>query len=347
MGAIVDGDWDQSTDRFQDLDVYEALCHVLADNGSWPDTAWYQDIAARIERGECLWNCSDKAAFDARCAEIESIYESMRLEGYKTQSQLVSEGRTDQARDEIAVGVGRTGELYFTDGAHRLSCAKLLGLPEIPVQISVRHPEWIKFRRQVMAEAESYGGELYQKAMHPDLETIAHSHGCEDRFAMIHAALKSPPGRLLDIGSNWGYFCHRFEALGFDCVAVEQDPSVVHYMTTIRDAMRRQFRVTSESILGTPSIVAEPYQVVLALNIFHHFIKTKERFEQLEELLDALRCEEMFIECHTEGETQMAEAYRNFSGEELVRFVSERSDLPNIILLGTVSDGRSVYQLTR
>jgi hypothetical protein len=223
----------------------------------------------------------------------------------------------------------------------------VLGLPEVPVQISVRHPEWIRFRRQVLAEAESYGGELYQKAMHPDLETIPHSHGCEDRFELIRAALKSSGGRVLDIGSNWGYFDHCFEALGFDCVAVEQDPSVVYYMTTIRDAMRRRFQVTSESILGTPSIVAEPFQVVLALNIFHHFIKTKERFEQFEALLASLKCEEMFIECHTEDEPQMEGAYRPFTGEELVHFVSERCALPMVTRLGEVADGRVVFQLLR
>jgi hypothetical protein len=204
----------------------------------------------------------------------------------------------------------------------------------------------MRFRAAVQSQVDLLDGELYQRPMHPDLESMPHSHGCEDRFDMIAGALRAKEGRVLDIGANWGYFCHRLEDLGFDCVAVEQDTATAHFMRTIRDAMRRNFKITEESILGTPSITEKPYSVVLALNIFHHFIKTKERFEQLEALLESLECDELFIEPHSGNEPQMADAYRRFTGEELVAFVSERCGLPTIALLGEVSDGRAMYHLT-
>lgn len=344
-GAVVSGDWDRGGSRFEELDIFEAMRAVMVEDQKWQDTAWYGSIASRLEGGETLWGCRSIADLDERCRDIEALFESIRSEGYLSQAELFARGLVDREGEEISVAVARDGELLFSDGAHRLAAAKLLGIESVPVRIAVRHPEWIAYRRSVADRAMGREGRLYQRAMHPDLETFPYSHGCDDRFEMIRSRLRSTGGRLLDIGANWGYFCHRFEDLGFDCMAVEDDPEEAFHLRTIRDAMRRSFDICTDSVLSSAEVVKQDYAVVLALNIFHHFLKTRQRFELFETMLANLRCDEMFLETHAADEPQMSDAFVSMGAEGMVELISRSCDLANVECLGEVGDGREMYHL--
>ena len=88
------------------------------------------------------------------------------------------------------------------------------------------------------------------------------------------------------------------------------------------------------------------YDVVLALNIFHHFLKTEDKYNQLREFLPRLRAREMFLSCHNPSEGQMMRAYRNLSPDEFIEFVIDNSVFRKAELVGYTEAFRSLYRFS-
>jgi hypothetical protein len=242
------------------------------------------------------------------------------------------------AGEEAVVGIGPRGQMVLERG-------QIDGdLPLVRVRVRWRHPAWLRLREEILAYAAAHGGRTYQPLLHPDLLDIPNEHS-DARFELIRAHLPVQSGALLDIGSHWGYFCHRFEDLGFRCLAVESEPAAVYFMDRLRRAEGKRFKSLNADVLDLP--VAEPFDVVLALNIFHHFLKTERDYQRLSAFLRRLQTQVMVFEPHRAEEEQMAGAYRNFAPEDFVRFVSEHTGLSHAQRLGEVEEGRSVYLLSR
>lgn len=169
-----------------------------------------------------------------------------------------------KAEDEVTVSIGRHGDLLFSDGAHRLAIAKLLGIQEIPVKIAVRHPEWIRFRRELLLCARDHGGKICQPVTHPDLKDMPAHHESRDEFIMIRKNVSATQGRLLDIGANLGYFCHRLEDEGFDCYAVENNERNLYFLRRLKRAENKRFSIIAESVVECREVRNICFDVVLA-----------------------------------------------------------------------------------
>ena len=125
---VVPGDWDVSEKRFADLDIYAALASVLKDKTMrWSETEWFKTMANRIRSGAMPYGCPSETSLETRLDSVEALFTRIRDDGYKSQSRLIEEGSDLATGDEVAVAIGRTGELLFCDGAHRLCIALLLG----------------------------------------------------------------------------------------------------------------------------------------------------------------------------------------------------------------------------
>lgn len=150
QGRIIGGDWDQLSIPFEHLDVYVAFKERFIEGKAWEDTLFYKHVLDEIENGKFLWGCKNKSDFDRRCRNLESLFQDIKNNGYKTQSQILSEKNEYdpmKIEDEIMVNIGRRGHLLSNNGVHRLAIAKLLGIKKIPVKINVVHPEWINSRK--------------------------------------------------------------------------------------------------------------------------------------------------------------------------------------------------------
>lgn len=299
-----------------------------------------------IEAGQVMWGCSTKGEFDQRCAGLEDLFERIQREGYKSQGELLQEGSNLGWGDpEVTISIGRDGDLMFSASAHRLSIAKLLGVEQIPVQVAVRHPEWMNFRKSLSLYAEERGGKVYQSIMHPDLEDITASHICEDRFDLIVNNMAATSGTLLDLGANLGYFSNKFEELGFECIAVEDSVRTLHFLKELKRVGNRHFRVIGKSLFEIPELFETHYEVVLALNIFHHFLGTKEAYEKLVEFLGKLQVDELFLEPHLPEESHHFGIYKSYSPEEFVEFVLDSSNLSKAEFTGEATDRRKIFRL--
>ncbi|WP_336023563.1 hypothetical protein [Halobellus salinisoli] len=184
FGTVADGDWDRCEIRFRDTDVFCAFESHYKDGVPWDETAFFDRVVAEIDDGRERWGCTSRADFYDRCDRLDQLYESIREHGFLSQRQLVESGVDDPIErrrqtvaeriinDEIAVDVGRDGELLFSDGRNRLAIAKVLGVEVVPVVIFRRHDEWAACRDAVATFLED-GGELRGRLRdHPDLAPL-------------------------------------------------------------------------------------------------------------------------------------------------------------------------------
>ena len=309
----------------------------------WEVTEFYQRILNNISNGTLMWGCGNKTELNQRCRYLEFLYQDVKKNGYKAQEEISREENDPyKGQDEITIRIGHDGALLFEDGRHRLAIAKLLNIDKIPIKVTVRHSKWYQFRQEVIDYASTNRGKLYSPITHPDLSDIPSTHG-EERFEIIKAHLPIQRGDLLDIGAHWGYFCHKFEEEGFNCYAIEGDATNVYFLEKLKRAENRKFKIIYGSIFDYRD--KANFDVVLAFNIFHHFLKTEETYYRLIELLNRLDMKVMFFQAHLPDSPQMKGAYRNYDCEEFINFILKNSRLTEVKYLSKAKDGRPIYRL--
>jgi len=343
-GMVKGGDWDRKTLPVQELKIVRATKDRFIKGMEWAQTEYYRDALERISKGEGFYRCRNRVDVDRHCSRIDRLYEEIRGNGYQSQQELrgTQWGKPAQVEHEITVHIDRDGRFLFCDGRRRLAIALALGIEKIPVKVCIRHAQWHEFCCEILDYAKRNGGKVYRPLTHPDLQNTPSAHG-EERFEIIRGSLGRSQGTLLDIGAHWGYFCHRFEETGFTCCAVERDPGNVYFMRRLARAENRQFTIIEGSVFDYRE--KSHFDVVLALNIFHHFLKTRELRGQLVRLLRRLDANEMFFEPHNPSEAQMKGAYANHEPDEFADFILEHSNLDQSTWIGTASDGRRLYRL--
>ena len=184
-GAVLDGDWDRRDVRFVDTDLYRSFAAHFRDGVPWERTAFFERVVGEIRAGHRPWGCDSEAAFERRCRELDELYASIRDDGFRTQRELAASGRDEPAsrdratlaarviNDEVAVDVGRDGELLYADGRNRLAIAKLLGVDEIPVIVLRRHAQWVDARDAAARRLARTGRLPSALRGHPDAPGLA------------------------------------------------------------------------------------------------------------------------------------------------------------------------------
>tara|TARA_Y100001970_G_scaffold241482_1_gene305086 strand:+ start:2980 stop:4143 length:1164 start_codon:yes stop_codon:yes gene_type:complete len=344
---VLDGDWDLNLSiPFEELDVFVSLREHFIDKKSWTETKLYERVCREIGNGKVKWNCSTPEEYLNRLEnDIDSLYHDIKRNGFKTQLDLDSK----KPSDEIRIAMDRDGRAIFLDGRHRLAIAKILELDSIPVKIMLRHSKWIEFQETVFQYAANDSrGKIYQLIEHPDLNFIP-AHHKEDRFDLLKESIKGfdcEGKKLIDIGTHWGHMSHLFENLGFKCTAIEKLASNIHYLENIRDACEKKFDIWQGDVFDYPDI--EKMDVILALNIFHHFCKTEELHDKFIELLNRINADLMLFQAHRHNPPgQMEGAFRNYNENEFVEFICKHTRLNRWEKLGVAADGRPLFKIWR
>lgn len=346
-GSVIDGNWDITTYKFTDLHVYKSFEKRIKDGIEWQNTPLYEKVLGYIDSGRVAWGIKNKDDLDNRCKYLDSLYESIKENGYQLSRNFNDEKFN---YDEIDVNIGRDGEYLFQNGVHRLSIAKLLGTKSVPVMVFARHKKWQEFREFVFSYAKDIGGKLYQPIVHPDLADVPYAlqdHDCHDLMGEITHHLGQNRGAVLDIGANLGFFCHKFEDLGYRCYAVERDPVTFRVLEKVKIAENKKFEVINKSIFDVDFIKNMKFDVVLALNIFHHFLKTEPLFSKLQNLLKELDADMMIFEAHNYHEDQMKDAYVNYTETEFIDFILRLTSLNKSEVIYTAKNGRKVFKLSK
>lgn len=353
-GKVYGGPWDRATQRFDDLPLAKAVRERVSFNADWHETDYYAAQHARILAGTVAeGGPATQAALDERCRRIDRLIDSAREAASATGG---SPPHADRGHPlEIGVNIDRNGRYLLNDGAEALAAAKALHLATVPAKVRVRHRQWMEFRNFMWSLSEEGGAaqrarHLYQNPVHPDLQDIPAVHDCEDRFTAARDAVPRRGGALLDIGANLGYFCHRFEELGYECYGVEYEPLIARAADKIRAAEGKSFEIVTGDLFAVADderLRGRHWEVVLAFNIFHHFLKEKAKHDKLAAWLKGLNVDVMIFEPHRSAERQMAGAYANYDEREFVDFILSSSVLEHAELVHRCTDGRPVYKLWR
>jgi hypothetical protein len=350
-GEVHGGDWDLKAIPFEIMDVWRAFEHRFINHGRWEETDFYNRISRTIKGGVRVFGCNSLDTFHSRLNRIDQLFEEIKRDGYKAQPQLNKTNPVWFAdEDEIQLHIGRHGDYIFADGRHRLCIAKILELQKVAVKVARRHANWVNLRREILAYKSRNNGRLYAPISHPDLADLTCAHGNE-RMEILKRGLeqafgREPPyqGKLLDIGAHWGYFAQQCEHLGFNAEAVEVSPINQYFLEKLKRAENCRFKLISDSVLNLNGDVK--YDVVLALNIFHHFLKTKEDYEAFCSFLGRLRARFLFFEPHKPDEPQMRDAFKNYLPMEFAEFIRRSCHLSQLTQIGTADDGRSLFLLS-
>ncbi len=334
IGSVMGGDWDELSFPFEHFDFYQSFVAVERNTRTWVETPYYQRVLGDIRAGKEKWGCRSQEQLDRRLEYLQELSRSMRELGFIP----------NNSGDQIRVDIGRDGDLLFCDGRHRLTFAKIHKLDRVVIAIGTRHRQWARFKREIVRYAMRNRGQVYAPILHPDLESIGAQHG-HKRFELIRRNLLSDRGGMLDIGCHWGYFCHQFELLGYRATGVEASPRNFYFLRKIKRASRRSFQIENCSIFDFVEREDRDYEVVLALSIFHHFVKTETGLKKLKKLLRRLNSREMFFMPHTPGEPQMSQAYWNPEESEFLSFILDNSSFADAALIGHEDDGRPLYRL--
>lgn len=177
-GWVIEGNWDRDLKRIDDSQLYKSLKRRFIDGESWVTCEYVEYVQTQITSSGNAWDLSSKQHIRERCSDLDDLWESMRLKGYKSQMELIKENpqKTFEKNvdtihprlNEVGVDIGRNGELIWNRvGHHRLILAKLLEINSIPVYIYRRHKKWQDLRDEVANHDHPIDG-----LSHPDLNDI-------------------------------------------------------------------------------------------------------------------------------------------------------------------------------
>ena len=342
--VVAGGDWDRPGRRFEEFHVYEAIRAVLFNRSArWQDTEFYRDNVARIRAGDPVWNCASVEQFAHRLNfELLDLRDRLREGGVKRQVEI---GGWDPI-DDIRLGVARDGKLIFLNGQHRLAMAKLLHAGTIPVQIVMRHQAWHELRTEIERYAAAHGGAVYQQIPHPDLVHLPATHKL-DRLRAIVEKLheKLPPGaRVLDIGAHWGAAASLAAEAGYAVTAVEYNPEFLPLLRKLTAADQR-IEVWEGDIFEFDRL--GDYDAVIALNIFHHFLRSAASFERFRALLGRLPRGLLLLQTHNPGTVDHSQDFHaEMTVQEFLQFIIDHSAYEQSELIFVEDDGRPIYLLS-
>ena len=339
-GMVLSGNWDLHTFPFEEEDFHRAYATVLVGGGKWKDTDFYERVLSEIASGQAKWECQTTNEFEARLRFVEVMATEIADTGYIP----------NHNEDQIAVCIGRHGDLLFNDGQHRLGIAKLFRLPSVPISIVARHRLWHKFKRQIVSYAARHRGRVRDPLPHPDLESIAAEYG-HKRFELIRRTMTAQSGRLLDLGCHWGYFCHRFEELGFDCTGVEGVQEDYHFLKKLHRARNRRFGLVNQEpadfILQMSQGRTCRYDVVLALDLFENPARSDRGCRDFLQLSSAILASEMYFLPRSSSGRQCQDVFWEEGEAAFLEFVRECTTYATATCIGHIEDGRPLYHLEK
>lgn len=199
-------------------------------------------------------------------------------------------------------------------------------------------PSWLI--KEVTDYIKKNGGYLYAPLPHPDFSSIPSRRAC-GRNEIIEPFLDPTHRTALDIGMHLGNECHFLEDHGYEVIGIEFDPFFARIAREVRDLCNKKFTIYEGNLF---EFDRTQFDVIFALNIFHHFIKTPNLFQQLDTYLSNLNCKAIFFQSSNPSESQMLGSHKNYSQDEFAQYIQHKLNLPNLNLIG-IENNRNIYHL--
>lgn len=340
LGAILGGEWDRSIKNIEEMAIFVAFNEVYRNGYQWHETQFYKNSVEQIRKGIKMRDCKTEKEFQNRISFLNSLYTNISVHGYKTQREL----GLSYDSSEIVSCIDRNGNFLLFDGRHRLAIARLLNLDTIPVVVCARHKEWQVFANKFRRYIKKSGGTSRYPILHPDLQDIAFKYD-HSTFSTIIQNLPLYRGKFLNISSglDFGYFSHRFEDHGFECSESNLSENELQFVEKLRNAGRKHFEIIPGSIIDVP--LEQEFEVVLAIDVFHHFLKTESLFAGFIRFLKSLKTKSLIFRHHIRQYPDTKHAFRHLKPSEFVNIISENTALKRSEVMAKGKDEGLLYFL--
>ena len=347
---VLEGNWDLSIEDLESTYIYKALKQRFHEKKEWNEIQYLNKAREQISNGENMIGFRNIEVFNKKLDNLEIQYKKLERFNDPLKEIYVLDDKCIRSPieiEEIAVVINRQGHFILCGGEIGFFLVRLLNIEKVPVRIVCRHKQWVDFKKTMYHFTNNYKDKkIYQRLTHPDLEDIPYKYG-DERFNLIKANISMKNGKVLDIGSNLGYFCRKFEEIGFECYATETNQLYVDLAKKLRDAEHKNFKIFPKSIFLFRNDEALEFDIILALYIFHHFIIRKKSFENFKRLLGRIKTKELYFGVHNYDEYKNNKnVYMNFTQEQFVKFVLDNSCLNHAERLMLYENGRALYKLT-
>ena len=153
-GTIKAGDWDRAAMPIEKEEFIRSARARFIEGKEWQSTVYYKEALDKVAKGKIIYQCSNKEDFDNHLKSFDQLFESIKKDGYKTQSELRGHKIKGQIDDEIAVHVDRNGHYIFCNGMHCFAISLILNIKYIPIMVCIRHIEWQSFVNEIIVYAK-------------------------------------------------------------------------------------------------------------------------------------------------------------------------------------------------
>lgn len=160
--------------KFDNYTFYRSAQQRFLEGEVWENTEFYDWLVETRENRSTGPKTIDE--INDTLASFEELYMAIKQNGYFTQRILrnLDCGPGNKRyyvipeQHEITINIGRSGELIFDEGRHRIVIAKILKIDKLPARVLVRHEQWQEKREICHAEGVMGLGDD-QLFGHPDL----------------------------------------------------------------------------------------------------------------------------------------------------------------------------------
>jgi len=329
--GVLDGDWDLISRDFRAVDGYYKGLKVYVEGGDFRKTLHHERNIIRY----------GKVFAEKDLERCIKMYRSIKESGYKVQPYH------NKWDEYITVEIGRNGEIFLHNGRHRLAACLLSGIKEIPVKVAIRHKEWAGFKEKIQRYADGHKGKIYAPIDHPDLQewdTNWDKNG--KRTGLITETISKRSNSVLDIGAHFGRYSFILAKTGRKCYAVELSKYVYPFLEKLNKVHGNIIETYRTDINSFIDLKAGHYDCVLALNIFHHFLKDKKGWEYFMKMTKTLDCNEMIFQAASDNELRHAKFATGKTNADILEALKKNTGLIKVRRIGE-DRGRVIYHLTK
>lgn len=181
LGRILNWNFNYDARPFFDKWRAKGLKEHFSKNKKWKNTIYWAQYETKFEDGTPVGNYSSFEQFiDIRTDHLDELYEDIKNNGYRPNFEAGHDVPDEDIHRDIwhelepLVVIGKDGSIFFVDGWHRFTIAKLLNLNSVPVNVLARHSEWQNLRDTISRanRTDDLDLEVHQYIDHPDLEDV-------------------------------------------------------------------------------------------------------------------------------------------------------------------------------
>ena len=349
---ILDGDWDLTKNPYNELLSHQMTKDVFKEGKRWDETEAYYLLPENFKNGKKTWTFENEEARDKWFVLAEQLYKSIIKYGYKSQQELYSfKNRLAPKKwspiiDEVTAAIDRNGQFLFINGRHRLSIAKVLDIPEIPVVVLIRHKKWLEFRKELIEFSKSSPqGKVNFNFTHPDLQDVPSVYD-DSCFQLINQNKSIDQGTFLDINPNMGIFCHNFEDIGFKCYALEQEHNSDYFLKKIKMIENKDFTIISNEFLIDDKKKDLIFDVGLRLNLPQVIDDQDENLNNFMNVIKNIKVKELFVGFSESRNSKDTQDHQNYNLQEVIEYITENSYFNAATLIGKSNNGEIIFKLS-